>query len=290
MRLINRIAVLAALLALCVVSTQAQQNYLGQTTLAAATAGQYLGPGSTGNVPASTIIQVTSATGIVAANPQLGITAGQPNFQSMLYVDREAMLVVGIQGTALTVVRGSSGTVATPHSIGAMVLIGQPRFFYVTDPGASAGNGPGSGTVSNVPCVLANVVVSPWLNIRTGSQWYCNPTSLVWTPGFDNTGLETGASFSTVASVAGAQAIPGPVSKISGTNAITSFTFAGNGMIGLNGAATANTQAGAEFCIIPTGIYTTVAGNNIGAATVAIVGVLQCWFWNGPDAKWYPSH
>jgi hypothetical protein len=98
-----------------------------------------------------------------------------------------------------------------------------------------------------------------------------------------------GASFSTVASVAGAQPIPGPVSKISGTNAITSFTFTGNGAIGLNGAATVNSSNGAEFCIIPTGVFTTTATNNIGAATTSIVGVEQCWVWNGPDGKWYQT-
>lgn len=281
-------ATLAVLFALAMPSF-AQQNFLGQTTLSAAVPGQYLGPGSTGNVPAPTIITVTSATNIVGANPNLSITAGQPNFQTSLFVDREQMLVIGVNGTALTVVRGVNGTVATPHATLAMVLFGQPRFFYVQDPGGLGSPG-GSGYISNVPCVLANVVVSPWVNIRSGAQWYCNPTSLVWTPGFNNPLLPLGASFSTVASAAGAQAIPGPVSKISGTNAITSFTFTGNGNIGLNGAATANTQVGGQFCIIPTGAYTTTATNNIGAATTAVVGQMQCWTWNGPDGKWYSSH
>lgn len=278
--------ILFAVLAVFASPSFAQQNYLGQTTLAAAVAGQYLGPGSTGNVPAPTVIQVASATGIVAANPYLGPTPGQPSFQSELYVDHEAMLVVGITGTTLTVVRGVNGTVATPHSSGAMVLFGQPRFFYVQDPGSSAGNGPGSSPISNVPCVLNNVVVSPWVNIRTGAQWYCNANSLVWTPGFNNPALPLGASQATVSSVAGATNVGGPVFKISGTNAITSWTFTGNQNIGIAGNATANSQT-AQFCVIPTGAFTTTATNNIGAAITAVVGQEQCWQWNGPDGKWY---
>jgi hypothetical protein len=281
-----KLAVLAVLLAACGVTAQAQQNFLGQTTLSAAVAGQYLGPGSTGNVPAPTIITVTSATSIVGANPLLAITAGQPNFQTALFVDREEMLVIGVNGTALTVVRGINSTVATPHSNGAMVLFGPPRFFYVQDPGSS-GIG-GSASTSNVPCILNNVVVSPWVNIRNGTQWYCNAASLVWTPGFNNPALPLGASQATVASVAGATNVGGPVFKISGANAITSWTFTGNQNIGVAGAATVNSQT-AQFCVIPTGAYTTTATNNIGAATTAVVGIMQCWQWNGPDGKWYPS-
>src|SRR6267154_66719 len=286
---LNKLVVLAVLLVLSCVTASAQQNFLTQTTLSAAIAGQYLGPGSTGNAPAPTLITVSSATGIIGISPNLGITASQPLGNTNLFIDREQMRVTAVNGTALTVVRGVNGTVATPHSTGAMVLAGQSRFLYVQDPGGLGSSGPGGSPSSNVPCIMNNVVVSPWVNIRTGAQWICNPTSLVWTPSFNNPLLPTGASFSTVASVAGAQPIPGPVSKISGTNAITSFTFAGNGDIGINGAATANTQAGAEFCIIPTGAYTTTATNNIGAATTAVVGIMQCWYWNGPDAKWYPT-
>lgn len=277
----------AFLLALCIpMVASAQQNNLTQTTLSASVAGGIQGQGTTNITgPAPTLIQVASATGIVGINPNLNITASQAN-QSAIFVDRELMLVIAVNGTQLTVARGINGTVAAPHLTGAMVLVGKPIWFYAFDPG---GGPTAQGFISNVSCTLANVVATPWVNIRSGAQWYCNPTSLTWQPGFNNPLLPTGASFATVASAAGAQAIPGPVSKISGTNAITSFTFAGAGNIGLNGAATANTQAGGQFCIIPTGAYTTTATNNIGAATTAIVGIMQCWYWNGPDAKWYPT-
>src|SRR5208283_5377672 len=148
-RITTKLFAVLAMFAALAVSVSAQQNYLGQTTLSAAVAGQYLGPGSTGNVPAPTIITVTSATSIVGANPNLAITANQPNFQTELYIDKEAMLVIGISGTALTVVRGVAGTVATPHTTGAMVLFGQPRFFYKNDPGGIASGSANGGVFSN---------------------------------------------------------------------------------------------------------------------------------------------
>ena len=282
----KKIFAVLMLLAAFAFATPAQQNFLGQTTLSAAVPGQYLGPGSTGHVPAPTLITVASATGIVGLQPNLSVTANVVNASTNLYIDREQMRVIAVNGTALTVVRGVNGTVATPHSNGAMVLFGNARFFYVMDPGSIATPGSAGSTVSNVPCILANVVVSPWVNIRTGAQWYCNPNSLVWTPGFNNPALPLGASNATVASVAGATNVGGPVFKVSGTNAITSWTFTGNQNIGIAGAATANSQT-AQFCIIPTGLFTTTATNNIGVAYTAVVGQMSCWQWNGPDAKWY---
>jgi hypothetical protein len=279
---INKLLFAAMLCAILAVSASAQQNFLNQTTLTAAIPGQYLGPGSTGNVPAPTFITVASATGMIGINPNLGVTLSQPS-QTMLYVDREAMLVQAVNGLQLTVVRGYNGTVATPHSNGAMVLAGSQRFFYTNDPG---GQNNATGSIANVPCVLANVVASPWVNIRTGYQWYCNANSLVWTPGFNNPMLPLGASQATVASAAGAVNVGGPVFKVSGALAITSWTFTGNQNIGVAGAATANSQT-AQFCIIPTGAFTTTATNNIGVAYAAVVGQESCWQWNGPDAKWY---
>jgi len=166
-----------------------------------------------------------------------------------------------------------------------MVLAGRNYWFNVADPGVSSTQG--SGTPSNQPCVLANVVASPWVNIRTGYQWYCSPTSLTWTPGFNNPFLPFGTYFSSSASAA-TQPIAGPVIKLTGTTAATSFTFATNGAIGVNGAATANSNVGGEFCVIPTGAWPTTSGNNVGATTTGTAGVEECWVWNGTDAKWYP--
>jgi hypothetical protein len=261
--------------------TQAQQNYLTQTYLATA---QPL-PAAPGTPPVpSTIASVNSATNIVA--PSLNGT-GTINTQTQwqLYIDRELETVTGVNGTIVQVIRGQGGTRAASHAAGAMVLAGHPNWFYVQDPGSLGVSG--ITAPSNEPCVLAAVVASPFVNIRTGAQWYCNPVSLVWTPGFNNPFLTTGQYGGTTASVAGATAIAFPVVKISGTNAITSFTFTGNGAIGLAGTATANVGSNGQFCIVPTGAFTTTATNNIGSAQTAVVGQEQCWQWSSTDGKWF---
>ena len=197
---------------------------------------------------------------------------------------RELETVVGVSGTTLQVLRGQGGTRATSHASGAMVLAGRPNWFSVQDPGSPSLQGITAPT--NEPCVLANVLASPVVNIRTGAQWYCNPVSLVWSPGFNNPYLPLGNYGGTTSSVAGATAIAFPVTKISGTNAITSWTFTGNGAIGIAGAATANDTI-AQFCVIPTGAFTTTATNNIGSAVTSVVGQEQCWQWSGTDGKWF---
>lgn len=271
---------LFAVLAALAITTPAQQNFLTQTTLSAAVAGQYLGPGPTGNVPAPTLIQVASATGIVGLNPNLGITASQPN-QTYLYVGREQMRVTAVNGTALTVVRGVNGTVAVPHPSGDMVLFGPARFFYVNDPGAIPGTG---GGISGVACTAANVIVSPWLNIRTGGQWLCSSVTGTWVPGWNNMGQDNLMATVTVASVAGTTVPSGPLFSVTGTNAIVNWGIP----LGFNGTA----SGGGCFVTIPSsGVWTwTAAGNIAVAGTVtAANNVPITWCWNAATSKWIPS-
>lgn len=257
-----------------------QQNSLTQTTLSAAVAGQILGQGpsgSGGGTPAPTLIQVASATGIVGINPNLGVTPSQSN-QSAIYVDRELMMVIGVNGNLLTVVRGYNGTVATPHASGTMVLVGKPIWFYVNDPGGSPTSGTG---VAGAACLAANVVVSPWLNIRTGAQWLCSSVTNTWVPGWNNASVEN-VSTATVASAAGAITPSGPFFSISGTAAITGFNIP----VGFNGTGV----GGGCFTAVPTGIWTWTAAGNIavaGTTTAAQVTVTFCW--NAATSKWQPS-
>jgi hypothetical protein len=270
---------------------EAQQNYLIQTTLTTA-----LPAPAAQNIAAPVpyaAVTVGSATGISGI---LGNQTGTINQQNswQIYIDRELMQVVSVNGLVLQVQRGIGGTVATSHAAGAMVLAGRPQWFNVSDPATAQGLGgapssQGLTMPTNAPCVLANVVASPWVNIRTGAQWICSTTSLTWVAGFGNPFLPFSSSSATTASVAGATNIAFPMTKISGTNAITSWTFTGNGAIGVAGNATVN-GATSSFCVIPTGAYTTVVGNNIGVATTGKVGAVQCWYWDGPDGKWYSSY
>lgn len=284
MNKLTKIFTLLTILAVLAFATPAQQNLLGQTTLAAAVNGEYLGPGPTGNVPAPTLIQVTSATGIVGIAPNLGVTASQPTQATNLYIDREQIRVIAVNGTQLTVVRGVNGTVATPHVSGSMVLFGPARFFYVNDPGGVGSPSPG-GNISGVSCLVANVLVSPWVNIRTGAQWLCSTDTLTWVPGWNNGGAGSAAnvpSAGTEASAAGTNAVLGPVFAISGTNAIVTFTPP----IGFDNTAV----GGGCFTVIPKGIFTWTAAGNIsvlGTTTAITQNVTFCW--NPYTSKWVPS-
>lgn len=259
----------------------AQQNTLGQTTLSAAVAGQYLGPGSTGNVPAPTLIQVASATNIIGISPTLGITAAASSSSTNLFIDREQMRVTAVNGTALTVVRGVNGTVATPHASGAIVLFGPARFFYVQDPGGLGSPG-GTGFVSNVPCILNNVVVTPWVNIRSGAQWLCSSITLTWVPGFNNGGAPIAAVVT--AAVASATTIvpTGPLFHITGTVSMVNITTP----VGCNATAV----GGCQFTVICDGVCTwTAAGNIAVAAGTVVAGTSITFTWDAKNSKWVPN-
>lgn len=268
-----------ALLLVCAQSAFAQQNSLTQTTLSAAIAGSIQGQGVSATTnPPPQLVQVASATGIVGINPNLGVTASQSN-QTAIYVDRELMLVTAVNGTTLTVTRGFNGTVAAPHASGTMVLVGKPIFFYAFDPGATPGAGAGA---SGVACLAANVVVTPWLNYRTGAQWLCSSVTGTWVPGWNNAGGDFFAATATVASAASAITPSGPFFSISGTAAITGFNIP----LGFNGTAT----GGGCFTANPTGIWTWTAAGNIavaGTTTAAQITVTFCW--NAATSKWQPS-
>ncbi len=70
-----------------------------------------------------TTVSVVSATGITAPNFQTatGIT--------YLFIDQEFMLVVGVAGLIISVVRGVNGTPATAHVTGSQVQSGLPADF-----------------------------------------------------------------------------------------------------------------------------------------------------------------
>jgi hypothetical protein len=259
----------------------AQQTTLTMTSLSADVGGNIFGQGgaTTPLIPAPVLIQVTSATGIVGLNPNLGITASQPN-QSALYVDREMMEVIAVNGTVLTVVRGSHGTVAAPHRNGAMVLVGKPFLFYALDPG---GTGNFAGYSSGVNCVTATVLVSPWVNVRSGAQWLCSSITLTWVPGFNNPAAPSQAMVTTaVASVAGATLPSGPLFHVTGTNAITSWTVP----VGCNATVT----GGCSFTIIPDAVCTWTAAGNIALAGSCVVNKALTFTWDAKNSKWIPSY
>lgn len=254
----------------------AQQNLLVQTTLSAAVIAP---PSSTLNNPTS--VQIASATGIVAQGLNGTTTINSQN-NWVLFVDREEMAVVGVQGTTLQVIRGYNSTHATGHASGAMVLYGKAAWFYTVDPGVTFSQG-GFGTPGGGVCTVASQFAFPWLNVRNGEMWACSPTSLTYVPWFGNPNNPTqSVDFGTAAAATGAQAILGPLFRLSGTNAITSFTIP----VGLNATAV----GGGQFCIIPTAAFTATATNNIAAASTAVAGKTLCYTWDASTAKFNPSY
>lgn len=248
------------------------QAALTQTTLASAVNGPSFYNGTTPSLSLS--VTLASCTGIAAP-----ILPGTPS--SIIYVGREAMGVftVNTSTCVLTVNRGYLGTQASPHPSGDMVLYG-PNYAVTLSQG---GNPVPSGLFQVDPplnggCTAAGTPTTPWVNVLTGYQWLCSPTSNTWVPGFNNptTGSSDG-DMGTVASVAGAQTILGPFFRISGTNAITSFTIP----VGLDATAVGY----GSFCVYPTGAFTTTATNNIAAATTAVVGKTLCFTWNAATQK-----
>lgn len=70
-----------------------------------------------------TIINVASATGITAPNFQTGSGI------TFLQVEQEKMVVIAVNGTFISVLRGQGGTVQVAHTNGARVAIGLPTDF-----------------------------------------------------------------------------------------------------------------------------------------------------------------
>ena len=221
------------------ITANAQVYSLTQTTLSSAIA--------TGAVQTFT---VASATGITVSPA------------TYLYVEQEAMLVLAVNGTAITVARGQNTTKAAGHPTAAMVLIGSPDWFSDTDPTGA--------------CVTASTKTAPHVNVLTGKEWLCSTITLSWVPGFQNTTLPARVT-AAVASAAGLITPSGPLFHVTGTAAITGFTIP----VGF---------AYGSFSVIPDGIFTTTTANNVAIASTAVVGKLLTFTWDDKNSNFVPSY
>lgn len=275
MKNILKLFALALLVLLLPGLSLAQQNTLVQTTLAAAVP-----------VPASltpgqqSLVQLTAAVGITAASLNPTTTINQQN-QWILYVDREEMAVVQINGTTVQVLRGWNSTVATAHVAGQMVLYGRANWFYQNDPGASPNTGTG---VIGVPCTAATVYVTPWLNVRTGAQWLCSTITGTWVPGFGNPMIASNAVPTTALVIqAGALTPTGPLFHGTTNNAaVTGWNIP----VGCNGTA----FGGCSFTIIPDTVFTWTAAGNIAVLGTAVVNRALTFTWDATNQRWVPSY
>lgn len=261
------LAVLSLVLALAIPSAFGQATasslILSTTSLSAAV-----------KSTSTTSMTLASSTGVVATSTVLWIDDGNGGNGEAVFVN-----AVG-SGGQVSVTRGYNGTIASQHLSGSVVIFGAPAAFVSSDPSGS--------------CVAASSY-TPTINIlggsnglKGGNQWICSSISSSWVPGYFNRQRPDGVT-TAVASVAGATNPTGPLFHITGNNAITAWGSSTTAGLGAGGGS-ATQPYGAPFCVIPDGAYTTTATNNIGKATTAVVGRLQCWVFDGTAKVYIPSY
>jgi len=227
-----------------------------QTSLTATTLGSAV------NAINQRTIQLASATGVVAPSALTG--SG-----SELFIDSEAFTVTSVSGTYVTVTRGASGTAASAHVLGAMVLIGPPQAFISTpfDPAGACKVGAGI------------FQYSPLINVRTGNEWLCSTITGKVVPGFSNVAGVPQVT-TAVASAAGLVTPSGPLFHITGALAITGFNIP----VGFD------PKEGGTISVIPDGAFTTTTAGNIAVASTAVVGKVLSFTYDANTAKFYPSY
>lgn len=145
---------LALVIALCVVSPTSTQTYLTTTTLASAITSL-----------TATTIQLTSTSGITAAYCG-GAVSG-----CGLFVDWEYMTVtsVPVSGTVQVTRAAASGTTASTHLSGRVVIIAPQSAFSGSDYDGVTGRTPGGSCTASANKYL------PIVNITNGNVWLCRP-------------------------------------------------------------------------------------------------------------------
>lgn len=139
-----RVLLVSVFLVLGMVPLAQAQTTTTSTTLSAAIADA--------NV---TTITVASATGFTANT-------------TMAYVDNEAMDVVSVSGTTITVARGRHGTLAMPHTSGELVYVGP------------LGNGPFVNFRKYGACTSGSELYLPQIDIPTGGVGRCTNSEWDW--------------------------------------------------------------------------------------------------------------
>jgi hypothetical protein len=222
-------------------------------------------------VQTSLTADISSSANFIQVASATGITTAQNTTNTLLYVDGEEMVVVGVNGLQIHVTRGAGGTEAFGHRNKAMVLAGNPTWFFNHDPLPYSG----CSQTTGIP------LSTPYVNVISSHQWLCSTITKTWVPGFQNTDFSPAVT-TAVASVAGTTTPSGPLFHITGTNAITAWGIP----VGMNATAV----GGTSFCVIPDGTFTTTATNNIALASTAVVNKLICWTWDATNSKFVPTY
>lgn len=227
-------------------------SLFGQTALTQATLSSAV------SISANTIV-VASASGIVATRTWLYIT--DPGSQ------RGELMQVGqgyVSGTRIPVVRGVRGQ-QVPHISGAYVLIAPAADAFIDFDPIGA-------------CTAATTGYTPLVNTVNGNKWRCSSRGM-WIPFFGTANSQTMQIDSATAtgSANGACVITSPFTKMSGTNACTSFTMPPG-------------WSGQGFTLYPTAAFTGTASNNICKAFTAVADRRLDFAWNGVDTCFTPGY
>lgn len=153
------------------------KNYLSVALLAIAVSVSAFGQATTTTTTLSAAVNSLISTNVVVASAT-GITAaGNPlnAVNTVLFVDKEAMNVISLNGTTIAVQRGAAGTPITTHASGSLVWVGAPGYYFNGDPS-------GACTASlqlNLPRV-ATSTGKIWDCV--GGQWGPQSVSAFWVP------------------------------------------------------------------------------------------------------------
>jgi hypothetical protein len=247
-KFLSRFAILFAIL-FTLASLGSAQTLMTSTTLSAAL-----------DAKTKTVL-VASATGITApglqdAQGSIGSpTSGAP---VILLVDQEAMDVVSVSGTTVTVRRAQRGTTMSAHVSGAKVLVGPAYAFPVFDPYGS--------------CTRTVLKYVPIVSLKTFNLFDCvNGQYASFTSGGDSVGAAI-ASATTIAPI-------GRITHITGTTAVATVT--------LPPSCPAN---GCRIVLIPDGLWSTTNAGNIAIATTGVVSKALHLVYDTGTSKWYPSY
>ncbi len=171
--------------------------------------------------PTQSFVTVASATGITGQG-----TANQIN--TVLFSDREAMIVLSVSGTRVNVIRGAFGTRQSGHASGTRVWFGAPHLFAASDPIG--------------PCTATQYLALPLISYPTGNVWYCDNGLWIRTTVTD---YDTARYLGTPAT--GVSAVESGIGK----NHVTTLTFTDLALISPVGAA--NLAGGGLLYTLPTG-------------------------------------
>lgn len=154
---------------LALASAFGQLNTLVETTTSAAI------------TPSQTSFAVASATGINAPSFSSGLAGSVLYVQDIAQTAGEAMIVVSLSSTTLTVRRGVSGTRAVGHASGAKVWVATASNWFVSvDPLGAC-----STTAGNAAGDKIGPYVTPVINLVNGREWVCSAITGTWVPNGD---------------------------------------------------------------------------------------------------------